>query len=46
MPNGFPCGSNAIAMRPIGPTSIGSTTTVPPASVMRAAVASASSAAK
>jgi hypothetical protein len=31
---------------PIGPTSIGSTTTVPPASLIRAAVAAASSVAK
>ena len=45
-PNGLPCGSSAMTIVPIGPTSIGSTITVPPASLMRAAVAAASSAAK
>jgi hypothetical protein len=35
-----------MAIVPIGPTCIGSTSTLPPASLMRAAVAAASSAAK
>lgn len=45
-PNGSRSGSRAIAIRPIGPTSIGATTTVPPAAVIRPAAASASSLAK